>query len=300
VARRFAASGWQIRALVRNTARASALSDLGAKLFLGDLASDPSTLSSFVGGAHAIVHCAGTVRGITEQEFNRVNVSGVKHLATAANRLEAPPRFLSVSSLAAREPQLSPYAASKRAGEDALASAASRMQWMALRPPAVYGPGDREMLPLLRWMMRGVAPVLGAADARFSLLYVDDLVTAIETCLSRGAYPCGVFELHDGHPGGYSWDDMVSIVAALRRKRVLAVRLPAPLLRALAQISIAWAKLSNQSPMLTPGKFREITFPDWVCDNRAFSEASGWRPQVQFQEGLRRTVVQSTGSRVRQ
>jgi nucleoside-diphosphate-sugar epimerase len=213
----------------------------------------------------------------------------------AANRLPAPPRFVSLSSLAAREPQLSPYAASKKAGEEALASTASQMPWLALRPPAVYGPGDREMLPLLRWLMRGLAPVLGAPDARFSLLYVDDLVAAIETCLATKECPRGIFELHDGHPGGYSWDDIVSLAAALRRKRVVAVRFPRALLRTLTHLGVAWARLSHRPPMLTPGKLRELTFPDWVCDNRAFSEASGWRPRVQFQEGLRRTVVQSAG-----
>ena len=47
--------------------------------------------------------------------------------------------------------------------------------------------------------------------------------------------------------------------------------------------------------MLTPGKFRELNHPDWVCDNQAFSEAFGWHPKVQFQEGLRRTIAHISG-----
>jgi nucleoside-diphosphate-sugar epimerase len=296
LARRFVASGWQVRALVRDPARASGLRDLGVQLVPGDLF-DAAALRSFANGTDAIVHCAGAVRGVTEQEFNRVNAAGLENLATAADRLESPPLFVSLSSLAAREPQLSPYAASKKAGEDALACAASQMRWIALRPPAVYGPGDREMLPLLQWMMRGVAPVLGSPDARFSLLYVEDLTAAIEKCICAERCPTGVFELHDGHRDGYDWNDIVGAAAAVRGKRVAVVRFPRTLLRALAQISAAWGKLSHRPPMLTPGKFRELTHPDWVCDNRAFSAACEWQPRVQFEEGLRRTIAHNARSR---
>jgi nucleoside-diphosphate-sugar epimerase len=77
------------------------------------------------------------------------------------------------------------------------------MRWVALRPPAVYGPGDREMLALLRLLMHGVAPVLGPADARFSLLYVDDLVAAVERCLRATEGPGGRSSCTT-RPGGYS------------------------------------------------------------------------------------------------
>ena len=76
------------------------------------------------------------------------------------------PRFISISSLAAREPHLSPYAESKKKGEEILAKRAGDRPWAVLRPPAVYGPGDKELLPLFRWMFRGIGPVLGPPEAR--------------------------------------------------------------------------------------------------------------------------------------
>ena len=87
------------------------------------------------------------------------------------------PRFLLMSSLAARMPQLSDYAASKRRGELAVEAAPENLRWTVLRPPAVYGPGDRELLPLFRWVARGIAPLPAGGGGRFSLLYVDDLAT---------------------------------------------------------------------------------------------------------------------------
>ena len=90
LARGLVASGWQVRTLVRSSAKADTLRRLGAEPVLGDLC-DPGALGAFIGGAKAVVHCAGAVRGTTEQEFNRVNASGLENLAKAANRLETPP-----------------------------------------------------------------------------------------------------------------------------------------------------------------------------------------------------------------
>ncbi len=290
LARRFVASGWQVRALVRNASRAQPLRKLGVELVGGDL-TDHSALQALVRAAHSVVHCAGMVRGVSEGDFFPVNANGVESLARAAAAQEDAPLFLYLSSLAAREPQLSPYAASKRAGEQALASVAGPMRWIALRPPAVYGPGDREMRPLLLSMMRGLAPILGTENARFSLLFVDDLASAIESCIVAPNCPNGIYELHDGRTGGYRWQDVIQIAAELRGKPVFPVRIPQAMLHGLSVLSIAWGRLLGRSPMLTPAKVRELTHPDWACDNLAFSQACGWEPAIGFAEGLRRTVA---------
>ena len=283
-------AGWRVRALVRSPSKVETLNKLGVELVHGGL-SDTGVLRSLVRGTDAVVHCAGAVRGITEEDFARVNVAGVARLVGVAAQMDRPPLFVSMSSLAAREPHLSPYAASKRAGEDALAQAADGMRWIALRPPAVYGPGDREMLPLLLSMMRGIAPVLGSSDARFSMLYVEDLVSAVQHCLIANDDRCGIFTLHDGHDGGYTWDDIVDAAVSVRGKPIRRVQFPKGLLYGLAKISSRWAILRGTAPMLTPGKFRELTHSDWVCDNTAFSRTFGWTPHVEFAEGLRRTLA---------
>ncbi len=294
IARRFARSGWHVRALVRSEARAQSLRALGVSHVPGDLAR-PDALATLVRDATAVVHCAGAVRGVSESDFRTANVEGVTHLAGAVARSAPSAPLVLLSSLAAREPGLSPYAASKRAGEEALTLAGKGLRWVALRPPAVYGPGDREMRPVLRAMMRGFAPTPGDARGRFSLLYVDDLVSAVERVLSLAACPSGPFELHDGRPGGYSWPEVAAIAAGLRGGPVRLLRVPAALLAWAARLNAARARLLGPAPMLTPGKVRELTHPDWVCDNAPFSHVTGWRPQVEFAEGLRRTLDTARG-----
>ena len=129
---------------------------------------DRDALAALMEGAEAVVHCAGSVRGARRSDFDLVNEKGVLDTVEAAKREPGCRRFLLFSSLAAREPQLSDYAGSKRRGERTLEANAGRLDWAVLRPPAVYGPGDREMLPLFQGMARGLALIPGTGHGRFS------------------------------------------------------------------------------------------------------------------------------------
>jgi len=284
-----AAAGWRVKALVRPGSVHKLQALPGLEPVLGSL-QDSDSLRRLLLDADALVHCAGAVRGITAADFNAINVDGVKQLVQAAHSRSSRPRFLSLSSLAARAPQLSHYASSKRQGEDVLASTAKDMEWVALRPPAVYGPGDKELLPLFQWMGRGIAPVLGEADARVSLLYVEDLCSAVLGWLDAGQCRSGVYELNDTQTGGYRWDEIIATVKAMRARRIIRLPVPAMLLRSLAAMNVTTARLIGYAPMLTPGKVRELRHPDWVADNTALTAAIGWRPGISLQEGLRRTM----------
>lgn len=278
--------GWRVRALLRSPA--PALHTCVDEQVQGGL-EDVTELTRLVSGAAAVVHCAGAVRGASQQAFDRVNVDGVRNLLTAIGAIDVPPRLLCLSSLAAREPQLSFYAASKRRGEQLLEQQAGGLDWIALRPPAVYGPGDRELLPLFRLMAKGLAPLPGPVDARFSMIFVDDIAAAVLAWLRQEAVPSGVYSLHDGRRGGYGWTVVCDTVAKLCQHRVRPVPIPPGVLDVPAWLNRRLAGWFGYAPMLTPEKLRELRHPDWVCDNEAIQQVLDWRPAVQLEEGLRRT-----------
>jgi len=280
--------GWRVRALLRSPGRARELQLCVDEPLPGAL-DDPAALTRLVSGAAAVVHCAGAVRGASQQAFDRVNVDGVRNLLAALGAVDKPPRLLCLSSLAAREPHLSFYAASKRRGEQLLEQHAGGLEWLALRPPAVYGPGDRELLPLFRVMAKGFAPLPGRADARFSMIFVDDIAAAVLAWLRQPAVPSGVYSLHDGRRGGYDWADVCATVEALCQRRVRPLPIPPGLLDVPAWLNRSLAPWFGHAPMLTPEKLRELRHPDWVCDNDALQEVLDWQPAVQLEEGLRRT-----------
>jgi nucleoside-diphosphate-sugar epimerase len=289
-------AGCRVRALVRTPRKASELLPEKVELVKGSLA-DAGCLETLVDGADAVVHCAGAVRGATREQFDRVNVDGVRMLLRTLESQQAPPRLLSLSSLAAREPELSHYAASKRMGEQVLSNEAGRVRWIALRPPAVYGPGDTELLPLFRAMAKGFAPVPGAPDARFSMLFVDDLAAAVQAWLHSDTLGSGVYSLEDGRVGGYDWQAVADTVTGICNRRVRLIPVPAWMLDIVARINSLAARMIGYAPMLTPEKLRELRHPDWVCDSKALQAGLDWRPQYQLEAGLRATPGWSGHSR---
>ena len=284
-------AGYRVRALYRPRPGRVLKDSENLAWVPGDLA-DPDALATLTKGAEAFIHCAGSVRGAHRSDFDRVNEQGVLDAAQAANGEPGCRRFLLLSSLAAREPQLSDYAGSKWRGERALEAHAGRLVWAALRPPAVYGPGDREMLPLFQGMERGLAPIPGSGDGRFSLIHVADLASAVVAWLQADNASGHTYELDDGHEGGYDWDTVLVTAARVLRRNAPIRRLPipAPLLRAISGANLAAARVFGYAPMLTPGKVRELTHKDWACDGSAFASATGWQPVFDFERGLANTL----------
>ena len=99
------------------------------------------SLARLCEGADAVVHIAGLINASSRTAFEAVNVGGTAGMIDAARRAGVR-RFVHISSLAAREPELSDYGRSKARAERLVA--ASGLDWTIIRPPAVYGPGDRE------------------------------------------------------------------------------------------------------------------------------------------------------------
>jgi nucleoside-diphosphate-sugar epimerase len=247
----------------------------------GDLA-DGRGVDELVDGCDAVLHCAGAVRGARQADFDVINVTGTERVARTAARRGAK-RLLSLSSLAAREPELSMYALSKRRGERALQDA--MVPWTVFRPPAVYGPGDKELLPLFRLMMQGVAVVPGHSG-RTSLIYVTDLVRAMVAWLGAPISSGRCFELDDGTPDGYDWSEMIAIAAELRGSSIRRVNVPQAVLATIGFANLWLGRALHRAPMLTPGKVRELFHRDWICRTHEIREALSWRPEVGFAEGL--------------
>ena len=247
---------------------------------------DTSSVERLLRSVDAVVHCAGAVRGARRQTFFDNNAKVVGLLARSAALESSVDRFLLVSSLASTEPEVSPYAQSKRAGELALQESSRDMKWLALRAPAVYGPGDQELMPLFKVMSRGFVPVWGNRNSRFSLLFIADFVTAVEKWLSSATPACGIYELHDGRSDGYTLDDVIEIATSTFQRRVYRLPVAPLLLDLIAAVNLRLGRILGYEPMLTPWKLNELRHQRWVCDNGDFTAASGWEPRILLAEGL--------------
>lgn len=249
---------------------------------------DVDLLTAIVAECNAVIYCAGSVRGRSAADFSVANIMGVKAILEALEHSNRAPPLLLLSSLAASRPELSDYAHSKYAGEQLLQGHLS-LPWTILRPPAVYGPGDREMLPILKMIRRGLLAHAGPADQRLSLLHVDDLARAVVSWLTA-PHKClhQTYAIDDGTPGGYNW---MAIGEAVSDRKFQVLPLPRFILAGAARLNLLFSGLLGYAPMLSPGKVRELIQAEWLGDNRDFTEATGWQPQLDLKQGVQRLFI---------
>ena len=274
------AKSCRVSALVRDPVRAALNSNV--RQVQGDLQSS-AALDDLTKNADAVIHIAGVIGALRRNDFFVANEQGSLAVAEAAAR-NGVKRFVHISSLAAREPELSVYGASKRAGEAAVEKFRTQMSVVILRPPAVYGPGDKGTLPLLRSLTQSFAVIPGASTSLFSLIYVDDLARIIMEAAE--ATRTGTVELDDGHRQGYGWKELAEIASVTEQKRIKLIFLPKSVAMAVGVGVEAFAKLRGTLPLVSPDKIQQLYFSDWVA------RGEGWplKEPVDFAQGFKATV----------
>jgi nucleoside-diphosphate-sugar epimerase len=275
--------GLRLRLLVRRWSPLPSLDGVAADMVLGDL-SDEAALKRLVEGADAVIHAAGLIKARRPSEFMTVNRDGTALLSALAPEAT----FLLLSSLAAREPQLSPYAASKHAAEEVVAGRSG--PWLTVRAPAVYGPGDRETLAYFKAVARGLAPRPRVPDARLSLIHVADLAEALALALDQPPPP-STYEIDDGREGGYSYRDMADAAGRALGRRPLSLAVPRAVMAAVARANAICHALGGSVQILTPGKVNEIFHSDWTAHDRRLAAALGWRPRFDLAAGFGETIL---------
>ncbi len=286
VVRALIEEGYTVRALARRLPKPEQFEDDGISWVLGSL-SDDAALKSLVKGAAGIVHGAGAIRAASRDEFFAVNADATRRLAEIASHESAPPRFVHLSSLAAREPRLSPYAASKRAGEQALRGFADRLPTVILRPPAVYGPGDLETLRIFRMAARGFVLRPMIDRARTSLVHGADVAGAVVAALDVETLPRAPVEFDDGRAGGYTWEEIAQAAGRALSTTPRLIAVPAPFLYAAGAVASLTSSVVGRASVLSWSKVPELLHPDWAAEP---TELPGYNPEWNIDLGFRDAV----------
>ncbi|MFT8244679.1 NAD-dependent epimerase/dehydratase family protein [Roseomonas sp. BN140053] len=287
VVRALAEAGWRVRLLTRRDPAHPLLDDLPLELELGDLG-DSAALDRLVRGAAAVVHAAGLIKALRAEDFVAVNVGGSAALAGAVARTTPGARLVVVSSQAARAPGVSPYAASKRAGEDAAVAAAGGAPWVVVRPCAIYGAWDDASLSLLRLAALPAVPTPRGREPRLAMIHAADAAAAIAQ-LCRAEAPAGArFELCDARTDGYGWRELLGQCAAAIGRPAPPRFLPLPdgAFRLAGAAAAGWAAATRRAGFFGPGKVGEMLHRDWAPDPAALLPPAVWQPHIGLPEGL--------------
>jgi dihydroflavonol-4-reductase len=304
---RLLARGHRVRALVRASSRVDDLRRLGVELAPGDVCR-PETLPAAVAGCELVLHCAGLVKALGTDELFRANAAGTRHLAEACAAAPRPPTLVYVSSLAAAGPSpggrprteedppapVSRYGESKLAGEEAVRALAGRLPASIVRPPVVYGPRDRELMPqLLRMAQLGLV-VRAGGEKRYSVVHVADLCDGVLAIAERGRRvgppgPEGVYFLDDG--GEHTWDEIALAACAAAGRRARVVALPEATSTLVTAGASLWAALTRTPTVLSLDKLAEMRQAAWTCSSARAAREVGYAPRLGLAEGMRDAVA---------
>ncbi|MHB8900289.1 MAG: NAD-dependent epimerase/dehydratase family protein, partial [Thermoguttaceae bacterium] len=306
--------GERVRTLVRSPSRAGHLEWLGAELAEGSL-SDLDSLRRAARGTSVVYHVAGITKAFTAREYYDVNCRGVAHVARICGEQESPPVLVVVSSLAAAGPAsdgrpheegdesrpVSLYGHSKRAGEKAAERYASQVPITVVRPPIVFGEGDKGCLEMFKTVARsGVHPVPGYLPKAYSIIHADDLVEALILAACGGkrlpgerveTVPDGTgyyFAACDENPTYYKLGRLIG--SALGRRHTLTIPFATPVVRAVGAFGELRGRVRGEQSVMNWDKAREATAGSWTCSSQKARRELGFTVPCSLADRLHQTA----------
>ena len=270
--------GWNVRALTRSPKPSSE----GLSWINGSL-ERPTSLQELVHGSDAVIHVAGVVNAADRASFAKGNIDGTRAIVEATQSAGVR-RFIHVSSLSAREPALSNYSWSKAEAETVVAN--SELDWTMVRPPAIYGPGDKDMLDLFKMALNGF--VLLPPAGRLSVIEVSDLARLLLTLADTPETIGKIYEVDDGRAGGWSHVEFGRAIAEAVGKRAIPLSMPRVIVSFGAKID---RLVRGSSAKLTADRAAYFCHPDWVISVSAHVPTEIWTPRIDTPTGLRATAA---------
>jgi uncharacterized protein YbjT (DUF2867 family) len=285
-----AARGFRLRLLAREGSAALHWQGVAAETVRGRM-EDMASLAALVADADVVIHMAGLTRARSRREFLAVNRDGAARLGEAVTRHAPRAHLIGISSLAARAPELSAYAESKRAGEEALAVAFTG-RLSILRPPVIYGPWDRATLGIFRAATLPLIPLPGPPEARIAMIHATDAAAAIAALAAWEEAPRGTrYALADTRPEGYAPREILTVAAEAVGRRPRFLPLPAALVRLGGVAAGLWGAIRLRPMLFSPGKAREMTQPDWSVTEQELLPRMIAAPAIGLRGGFTATVA---------
>ena len=300
LARALADAGTDLRLLVRRTSETRWIDDVPHRRFIGDLA-DGADLREALDGVEFVFHLSGILRAWRRSDYLRGNVDATRNLIAAMRERRRPPRLIVASSLAAAGPSpdgkarveddppspVGSYGESKLLGERAALEAKGDLDVVVLRPPAVYGPRETDLLSVCRSVKLGLLVQFGRSEKTMSMIYCRDLIEAFLGAAARAPAGSTYFV---SHPEILTWSEILDGIAKALGRRGRRIAIPEEVLPALARAGEVAARLTGKASLINRERTREWRYRHWVCNPSRAQREWGFLPTTSFREGIRETL----------
>ncbi|WP_022670209.1 NAD-dependent epimerase/dehydratase family protein [Hippea alviniae] len=269
----------EVVAFLRDKSKAKVLNG-DVEITIGDIV-DKESIDRAIKGVDAVVHIGGLINASNLEKLYLTNRIGSRNIAQACieNGIN---NIVYISSLAARGPDgfqnpVSHYGCSKRLGELEFIHRCYNGNLKIIRPPIIYGPYDKGCFELFRMAKRGILPKL---NRRYSFVFIDDFVKAIEKLLNLETSRPEIFYIS----GSKAKTDRINR-ALFNAVSKSGIEIPIPD----AFIGV-FSLLKFESKVFSKDKIREIRPKAWTCNNDKLFERTKFKPSVEIEEGFKITA----------
>jgi dihydroflavonol-4-reductase len=295
--------GYAVRCLLRKTSSTAWLKDLPITIIQGDVY-DEKALATAVTGVDNVYHSAGLTKARQKAEYYRANAEGTRNLLQASMR-HAPnlTRFVQISSQTAAGPSptatpitedqsgepITTYGKSKLAAEKECIAVMDKLPVTIVRPPAVYGPRDKDVFEFFATMQKGLQPVVGFGEKYVTLIHVADLVRGI---VMAGESPKSVGQTYFiGSKDIYGWKEVGQVTRKALGKSALTVRVPEAGVYVIAAFAEFFSLFSSKPALINFEKARDMVQNYWTCDSSKAKRDFGYEQELTLDAGINDTIT---------
>jgi dihydroflavonol-4-reductase len=293
----------KIRLLARKTSNLRWVEGIDFEKHIGDVTQPPEELRPAVEGVEVVYHVAGCTKALRKKVFFEVNARGTENLIKAClSQKTLPRRFVLVSSAGAAGPSpthapltedipprpVTAYGRSKLAAEEIAKKYMDRLSIAILRPGAIYGPRDVELLPAFKAVKSGLAARLGVSHRRFNMCHVHDVARAVMLAGQVEAAGSEIFLV-----GGQNIDqkELVGAIArAMGKKRVWSPPVPKFLIYFAALLSSGVGQVTRKPRIFTWGNARRLLARNWTMDTSKAQKILGYQPDIDLDSGVKDAI----------
>lgn len=295
-------NNFEVYCLIRKTSNLRWLQNKNVKYVEGDLFSN-EVLSDVIKDMDYIFHVAGVVKSKTKEGFIKGNYLSTKNLLelTLKNNPNIK-KFVHISSGAVCGPNpddkpmseeyepkpRTTYGITKRMAEEEVLKYKDKFPVVIIRPPAVFGPRDTEILVYFKTFSKGLNSVIGFNEKYLSLIYVDDLVNGIILSAEKETKSGSIYFICSDKE--YNWNDIGNITSELLDKKAIKVRVPHWIVYTVGAVAQFFSVFSKNAATLNIEKCFDITRKKWVFSNEKAKKELGFREQYTLEESFRKTI----------
>jgi nucleoside-diphosphate-sugar epimerase len=267
-------------------------------LINGDIAESGEDLERAARNVSVVFHLAGLTSATNDSSYITVNVEGTRNVVQAMQKVAPDALLVFCSSLAAAGPStsrrplnetdqpspVSAYGRSKLTAERVVEE--SGLQHLIVRPPAVYGPRDVDILAAFRLAARGLALRVAPPGQALSLVHVEDLTRGLARAAETEGR--GLYYMTDGMV--HTWESVAESISRAVGRKAKVLSIPPMVADGLSRLEVLRASVFGSKPLLTPDRITELSQSSWTCDDTRARLDIDYESSISLPDGFRMTA----------